>query len=135
MQTSSQFRKPISPLKQTHPNYITSPPCVPIGCTMQEVGLLHSLETTLHSLQQTYLRPSIHTTQNFKWSRHTLTTQTISQLQTFIYIPRDSISMHYKTADTDIQHCIQYITNIPHSVLTGDVNTHSTRTLMTTKDN
>ena len=26
----------------------------------------------------------------------------------------------------DIQHCIQYITNIPHSVLTGDVNGHST---------
>ena len=32
---------------------------------------------------------------------------------------------HYKTADTDIQHCIQYITSIPHSVLTGDVNAHS----------
>ena len=44
-----------------------------------------------------------------------------------LYIPpRDSTSTHYKTADTDIQHCIQYITNIPHSVLTGDVNAHST---------
>ena len=44
-----------------------------------------------------------------------------------IYIPpRDTTSTHYKTAHTDIQHCIQYITNIPHSVLTGDVNTHST---------
>ena len=44
-----------------------------------------------------------------------------------IYIPpRDITSTHYKTADTDIQHCIQYITNIPHSVLTGDVNAHST---------
>ena len=44
-----------------------------------------------------------------------------------IYIPpRDSTSTHYKTADTDIQHCIQYIANIPHSVLTGDVNTLST---------
>ena len=44
-----------------------------------------------------------------------------------IYIPpRDSTSTHYKTADTDIQHCIQYITNIPHSVLTRDVNAHST---------
>ena len=44
-----------------------------------------------------------------------------------IYIPpRDSKSMHYKTAGTTIQHCIQYITNIPHSVLTGDVNAHST---------
>ena len=39
--------------------------------------------------------------------------------------PRDSTSTHYKTAGTDIQHCIQYITNIPHSVLTGDVNAHS----------
>ena len=39
-----------------------------------------------------------------------------------IYIPpRDTTSTHYKTADTDIQHCIQYM-NIPHSVLTGDVN-------------
>ena len=28
-------------------------------------------------------------------------------------------------ADTDIQHCIHYITNIPHSILTGDVNAHS----------
>ena len=44
-----------------------------------------------------------------------------------IYIPpRDTTSTHYKTADTDIQHCIQYITNIPHSFLTGDVNAHST---------
>ena len=44
-----------------------------------------------------------------------------------IYIPpRDTTSTHYKTADTNIQHCIQYITNIPHSVLTGDVNAHST---------
>ena len=40
--------------------------------------------------------------------------------------PRNSTSTHYKRADTDIQHCIQYITNIPHSVLTGDVNAHST---------
>ena len=44
-----------------------------------------------------------------------------------IYIPpRDTTSTHYKTADTDIQHCLQYITNIPHSVLTRDVNAHST---------
>ena len=40
-----------------------------------------------------------------------------------IYIPpRDSTSTHYKTADKDIQHCLQHI---PHSVLTGDVNAHS----------
>ena len=44
-----------------------------------------------------------------------------------MYIPhRDSTSTHYKTVDTDIQHCIQHITNIPHSVLTGDTNRHST---------
>ena len=44
-----------------------------------------------------------------------------------IYIPpRDTTSTHYKTVDTEIQHCIQYITNIPHSVLIGDVNAHST---------
>ena len=40
-----------------------------------------------------------------------------------IYIlPRDSTSTHY----TNIQHCIQHITNILHSVLTGDINVHST---------
>ena len=38
-----------------------------------------------------------------------------------IYIPpRDSTSTHYKTADIGIQHCIQHIANIPHSVLTDD---------------
>ena len=52
-----------------------------------------------------------------------------------IYIPpRDTTSTHYKTADTNIQHCIQYITNIPHSVLTGDVNAHSTLWLSYTDD-
>ena len=44
-----------------------------------------------------------------------------------MYIPpRNSTSTPYKIADTDIQHCIQYITNIPHSALTRDVNAHST---------
>ena len=40
--------------------------------------------------------------------------------------PWDSTSTYYKTADADIQQCIQYITNIQQSVLTGDVNAHST---------
>ena len=62
MQTSSQFRKPSSPLKPKHQKYITSHQCAPIGCTRQEVGSLHSLETTSYSLQQTYLRLLIHTT-------------------------------------------------------------------------
>ena len=52
-----------------------------------------------------------------------------------IYIrSRDTTSTQYKTADTDIQHCIQYTTNIPHSVLTGDVNAHSTLWHMYTDD-
>ena len=50
--------------------------------------------------------------------------------------PRDSTSTNYKTADTDIQHCIlQYITNIPHSVLIGDVNAHFTLWHLYTDDN
>ena len=40
--------------------------------------------------------------------------------------PRDSTSTQYKPVDTDIHHYIHYITNIPHSVLTGDMNAHST---------
>ena len=44
-----------------------------------------------------------------------------------IYIPpRDTTSTHYGTADTDMRHCMRCITNIPHSVLAGDVNAHST---------
>ena len=44
-----------------------------------------------------------------------------------IYIPpRGSTSTHYETVGTDILHCIQQLTKIPHSVLTGDVNAHST---------
>ena len=113
MQISSQFRKPNSPLKQTHPKYITSPPCVSIGYTRQEVGSLHSL----HSLQQPYLRPLIHTTQNI--TKH-------FRIANMYIPPQDSTSTQYKPAGTDIQHCIQYITNILHSGLTGDVNAHST---------
>ena len=44
-----------------------------------------------------------------------------------IYIPpRGNTSAHYKTIDTDIQHGISHITNMPHSDLTGDVNAHFT---------
>ena len=68
-----------SPLKPKHQKYITSQQCTPIGCTRQDVGSLHSFETTSHSLQQTYLRLLIHTTQNIKWSRYTLTTLNKSQ--------------------------------------------------------
>ena len=47
---------------------------------------INGIKTTLHSLQQTYLPPSIHTTHDFKWSWYTLTSLSISQLQTFIYL-------------------------------------------------
>ena len=33
---------------------------------------------------------------------------------------RDGTSTHYNTADMDIQHCIHYNKNIPHSVITGE---------------
>ena len=56
---------------------------------------------------------------------HINNTNHITIANTYIS-PRDSNSTHYKTDDTDTQHCIQYITNIPHSVLTGDVNAHPT---------
>ena len=73
--------------------------------------------------------PSTINTHNteLQWSRYTLTTLNISQLHANMYVPpRDSTSIHRKTTDTDIQHCIHYTTNIPQSVITGDVNAHST---------
>ena len=40
--------------------------------------------------------------------------------------PPDSTSTHWNPVDTDMQCCMRHITGIPHSVLTGDVNAHST---------
>ena len=40
--------------------------------------------------------------------------------------PRDTASPHYNTVDTDIAYCIRHVTNIPDSILTCDVNAHST---------
>ena len=106
------------------PRYITSLQCAPIDYTRQ--GWTYYTHSRQRSLQQPYLRQLIHTTQNFKWSMYTLTTLNISQLQTYIYLLETALYTHCKTDDTDIQHCIQHITNIPHSVLTRDVNAHST---------
>ena len=39
---------------------------------------------------------------------------------------QDNTSTHYKTVDMGIENCIQYITKIPHSGLTRDVNAHYT---------
>ena len=92
---------------------------------MQDVGSLHSLETTLHSLQQTPSTINTHNTELQMGQVHINNTKHMTIVN--IYIPpRYSTSMHYKTADKDIHHCIQYITNIPHSFFIGDVNGHST---------
>ena len=45
----------------------------------------------------------------------------------YTYLPlRDTTSPHYNTVDTDIAYCIRHVINIPDSILTGDVNAHST---------
>ena len=125
MHILSQFRKPSSPLKQTHPKYITSPPCMPIGCTRQEVGSSHSLANITFTTTDIPSTINTHNTELQMVKVHINKTNHIPIANMYIP-PRDSTSTHYKTADTDIQHCIQYITNIPHSVLIGDVNAHST---------
>ena len=44
-----------------------------------------------------------------------------------LYVPpRDSASPHYATLDADITYCIEHITNITDSILSSDVNAHST---------
>ena len=97
MQTSSQFRKPSSPLKPKHRRYITSQQCEPIGCTRQEVGSLGSLETTLHSLQQTYLRSiNTHNTELQMVKVHISNTKHITIANMYIP-PRDSTSRTYHT--------------------------------------
>ena len=95
-----------------------------IGCTRQGVSSSHSLDTTKTCV--------IH------YNRHTLTINTPNaeiqmvkvHINTTKHITianiRDKTSTHYIIVDTDIQHCKQHITNLPHSVLTGDVNAHST---------
>ena len=111
-----------SPLKQTHPNYITSPPCAPIGRGGLITLIRYNITFTITYIPSTINTPTI---QLRMVKIHINNTKHITIAN--IYIPpRDSTSIHYKTADTDIQHCIQYITNIPHSVFTGDVNAHST---------
>ena len=44
------------------------------------------------------------------------------------------MSPHYNTVDTDIAYCIRHVTNIPDSILTGDVNAHSTLLYSHTED-
>ena len=129
MQTSSQFRKPSSPLKPKTPKIH--------NFTAVRTNRLHKAGgglITLISENITFTTTDIPSTINTHNTELQMVKVYINNTKHItianIYIPpRDTTSTHYKTADTDIQHCIQYITNIPHSVLTG------TRTLMTTEDN
>ena len=43
-----------------------------------------------------------------------------------IYIPpKNTTSPDHATCDADITSCIQYITNLPNSIISGDINAHS----------
>ena len=43
-----------------------------------------------------------------------------------IYVPpRNTTSPDHATCDADITSCIQYITNLPNSIISGDINAHS----------
>ena len=87
---------------------------MPKGCTRQEVRSLHSLETALHSLQQTYHRPSKLTTQDFQCSRYTLN---ISQLQPCIYLNAHPTLWHSYTDDHRGQLTADVISNSDHITL------------------
>ena len=126
MQISSQFMKPSSPLKPKTPKIH--------NFTAARTDRLHKAGGGLITLigdNITFTTTDIPSTINTHNTELQLAKVHINNTKHItianIYIPpRDTTSTHYKTDDTDIQHCIQYITNIPHSVLTGDVNAHST---------
>ena len=125
MQTSSQFRKPSSPLNQIVPN-IPTYTTVRADRPHKSGGGLITLIRDNITFTPTDI-PSTINTHNIELQMvkvHLNNTKHITIAN--VYIPlRDSTSTHYKTADKDIQHCIQHITTIPHSVLTGDANAHS----------
>ena len=123
MQISSQFRKPNSSLKHTHPKYIT---VRADGMHKAGGGLITLIRGNI-TFTTTDI-PSTINTHNKDFQMVKVHINNIKHIRIAnIYIPlRDSTFMQYKTANTDIQHHIQYITNIPHSVLTGDMNSHST---------
>ena len=110
MQTSSQFRKPSSPLKPKRPKYITSKQCAAIGCTRQGGGLIRLIRDNI-TFTTTDISSTIntHNTELQIVKVHINNTKRITIAN--IYIPpRDTTSTHYKTADTDIQHCIHHTT-------------------------
>ena len=64
---------------------------------------------------------------------HICKTKDITVANTYVP-PRDTTAPHYNTEDTDIAYCIRHVTNIPDSILTGDVNAHSTHWYSHTDD-
>ena len=92
---------------------------------MQEVGSSHSLDSIIFTTTDILSTINTHNTELQMVRVHINNTKHITITKMYIP-PRDSTFTHYKTADTDIKYCIQYITKIPLSVLTGDVNAHST---------
>ena len=127
MQTSSQFRKPSSPLNQILPKTkVPTYTTVRADRPHKAGGGLITLIRDNITFTPTDI-PSTINTHNIELQMvkvHLNNTKHITIANVYIP-PRDSTSTHYKTADKDIQHCIQHITTIPHSVLTGDVNAHS----------
>ena len=140
MQTSSQFRKPSSPLKSKHPNYITSQQCATIGCTMQEVGSSHSLETTKHSpLGLAFLTSMFQTALNKSLLPHTWKLANIVPIpkpnkdtnKGTSYRPISLLSVIAKTLEKSL---LPYITaNIP--MHHGYKTQHSTVTALHTLNN
>ena len=104
MHISSQFRKPSS-----HSKYFT---------TVRN-DRLHKARGGLITYNITFTTTDIpsttntHTTELQMVMVHINNTKHITIANIYI-APRDTTSTHYKTTDTDILHCIQHITNIPH---------------------
>ena len=116
MQTSSQFRKPISPLKPKHQKYITSRQCVPIGCTRQEVGsftlIRHNITFTTTDIPSTI---NTHNTELRMVKVHINNTKHITIANIYIYIyTRDTTSTHYKT---DTEHTTLHTVHHEHTTL------------------
>ena len=126
MQISSQYRKPNTPKVHNFPTvradrlHNAGGGLIRDNITFTTTDITSTINT--HNAELQMVKVHINNTKHI----------TIANM----YIPaRDSTSTHYKTADTDIQHCIQYITNIPHSVITGDESAHSTLWHSYTDDN
>ena len=122
MQISSQYRKPRSPLKQNTHNFTTvRTDSLHNGGSGLIRLIRHNIPFTTTDIPLTI---NAHNIELQMVKAHINKTKRITIGN--IYIPpQDSTSMHYKTVDTDIQHCVQHVTYIPHSVLTEDVNAHS----------